>query len=208
MDVLRKPGMASLVVCAFAIGVVMNSALAFVPLAIRTDAGGLNKSLALLPMLVAAGIGTIAGGVTPDASTGKIGVVAWLGVAVSFTWLLIDGTLMRVKPSALVTGLIAIPAGFGMGYLWPTLLGRSQQGSARKNLSSLGGAIQVSRNFGGSTALAILGVPAADPAGFKGGLGLAFVILTVCACAGAFLWLRVKQTVTGDKGVANDNHLA
>jgi predicted MFS family arabinose efflux permease len=177
---LRTAGMPAKLATAFLIGAVSTAALAFIPLALTGKAG--NRSFALLPMMVAAGIGTVVAGLVPRAASKTLGIYTWSGMILSFALLSVGVFFAGALPPA----LCAIPAGFGMGYLWPALLGRSQRGVASGQLASLGGALQISRNAGGSAAVALLGVLVTTEG--SGGTGIALVFCLLGLLAGAGIW--------------------
>jgi hypothetical protein len=189
IDTFREPGMVSMIISALTIGAVSSAALAFAPLAMRSGGEGWGRSVVLIPMMAAAGMGTLASGLVSKKNARALGATAWMGSALSFLLL----AALKIFPSAALAGLAAVPAGFGMGYLWPALLGRSQRGIAAEKLSSLGGMLQLARNLGGSASVSILGVLYAGPEGRVEGVSWIFLSLAVLAITGPFSWLRAKR---------------
>jgi MFS family permease len=186
---LRAAGMPAKLANAALIGATGNAALAFVPLALSGGSPGGNHGFSLLPMMAAAGAGTIVAGFVPRKAAQALASISWAGAVASFG-LLAAGAAYR---GALPPALCAVPAGFGMGYLWPALLGRSQAGIASSRLAGLGGALQVSRNAGGSAGVALLGVLVTMGASSGSGLSLAFVLMGLCACAGLWTGRRAHR---------------
>jgi MFS family permease len=183
---------------ALAIGAVTNSALAFVPLVMGGT--GSKRSFGLLPMMVAAGVGSVLSGIVPMKARKPAATAAWSSSILSFA-LLAASALGRTSLSPAIG---SVPAGFGMGFLWPALLGRSRSGAASSEMAMLGSALQLSRNLGGSAAVSLLGVVAvAGSAGAAGngggdaGLASVFAFLTLAAAAGLCAGLSIDRTPGG-----------
>lgn len=178
------------------IGALTNSALAFVPLALGAD--GPKRSFGLLPMMGAAGLGSVVSGFIPTTARKLAAAAVWSLSILSFALLAASAIGKPILPPAIG----AVPAGFGMGFLWPSLLGRSRAGAAASETAILGSALQLSRNLGGSAAVSLLGVIVSAKSGGSPGLSIAFAFLSLAAAAGLCAGLSMERTRGGKHGRA------
>lgn len=151
MALLKVPAMWKPVLGTLLLGLTTNGAIAYFPLYLQnifarttTETG-----LALLPMLLMAGIASGAGGTLANRFPRQTQAMAWLMVAAGFLLL----TIFHVENILIMAALI----GAGLGLLLPVYLHLAQAAGGEKYLATTSGLIQMARNMGGAMGIPLLG---------------------------------------------------
>lgn len=155
LALLAQPLLGRAALQTLVLGAVTNGAVAYIPLYVQ-GAGGATATgagMALLPMMLAAGIAGGAGAWMGERWPRRVAGAAWLAIGIAFLSL----ALLRTRALPVVTGTSAL-IGLGMGLLLPIFLQTAQQAAGGSRLATASGTIQLARNLGGATGVPLLGV--------------------------------------------------
>ena len=134
------------------LGLVTNSAIAYFPLYLEKVHGqtATVAGLALLPMLLMAGVASGVGGALSNRWSRQAQALAWIFVATGFS-------LLTVLMTSNI-GWTAAIIGAGMGLLLPVYLQSAQHAGGDSHLATASGLIQMARNMGGAMGIPLLGI--------------------------------------------------
>lgn len=181
----------------FLLGVALMSATAYLPLLIQGSLGrdATATGAVLVPMMVAAGVGSGLGGWSASWAPKPISIGAWSCIAASFALLAVISTGHTGNGLAWPAVSAAL-AGLGTGVLGPLLLVDIQAETNKAQAASASGMVQLGRNLGGA-----LGTPALGM--WITALPLATALRNVFACSalvaltGLGAGLLVRRTSKG-----------
>lgn len=187
-QVREHAGLRSTTVAAFALGIVLVSATALVPL-LAQDAMGRSASeagAALVPLMLGVGVGSILGG-RLAAKAGRFALAfGWSAIIAGATVLaLLSAT---AQPGASLGGPVVAASlvGLGIGSIQPILLLRTQDQAEPDRVAAAGALVPFARNLGGAAGTAALGLVILAPQ-LPLGLAVTFAMLAAVAVAGAAL---------------------
>ena len=151
IPLLQIPAMWQPVLGTLFLGVVTNSAVAYVPLYLQKifSQSATQTGLALIPILLMAGIGSGVGGSLANRYPRPTQICAWLSVVVGFL-------LLAIFHPENILGM-AILIGAGLGLLLPVYLQLAQHAGGETHLATASGLIQMARNLGGAMGIPLLG---------------------------------------------------
>lgn len=143
----------------FLLGVTLMSATAYLPLLVQ---GALGRDASatgavLVPMMVAAGLGSALGGWAVSRTHGLVSVLAWSCIVTSFALLTLTSA-GSMGGGVVWPAVAAALAGLGTGVLGPTLLVEIQSGLSKGQAASASGMVQLGRNLGGAIGTPALGL--------------------------------------------------
>ncbi|MFV0405467.1 MAG: MFS transporter [Propioniciclava sp.] len=185
-----QPALRSATAGAFALGVVLVSATALVPLLAQMGMGrsASEAGAVLAPLMVGVGVGSMVGG----RLVGRVGhltiLLAWLLIALGSVGLAIISTQAQAGGSLGWAMGSAAVVGVGIGSIQPILLIRSQEAAAADQVAAAGALVPFARNLGGAAGTAALGLVVLAP-DLRVGLAWAFSVLAAVAVA-AVIGLR------------------
>ncbi|MCC7119522.1 MAG: MFS transporter [Anaerolineales bacterium] len=187
IDLLGHPLLWRAALGTLLLGFVTNGALAYFPLYLE-KIHGLNATatgLALLPILLMAGVASGIGGALASRWKNQTQAVAWILVVVGFS-------LLTVTMSGTVTWMAAL-IGAGMGLLLPVYLQSAQQAAENAHLATASGLIQMARNMGGAMGIPLLGIWLTAGEVNASMFASIFATLTVVGALGLLLGLASPQ---------------
>lgn len=151
LPLLQLPSMWKPVLGTLLLGLVTNGAVAYFPLYLQKIYAqtSTETGFALLPMLLAAGIASGAGGSLTNRYPRQTQAAAWILVFLGFALL----AVFRTESILLMTACI----GMGLGLLLPVYLHTAQQTGGEEHLATASGLIQMARNLGGALGIPLLG---------------------------------------------------
>lgn len=159
MELLSQPVMSLAALGTLLLGTITHGSIAFIPLLVHGshDSMAMDAGAALLPMLLAAGIGSALSGhiaTRPRVVT----IVAWLGITAGLVWFALipggAGTSGTIVPSI----GIGLGLGLGLGILLPIFLEMAQMAAGKNHRATASGVVQLSRNLGGAVGVPLLGI--------------------------------------------------
>lgn len=196
VKLIKEAQLGSTAVFVFLLGIVNNSAITYLSLFYQ-DVLGRNASVSgilLLPMLAAAGLGSIVCGRADVRKQRKLIKLSWLFIGAAFFIIIPAGRIFNGVPAVMST----VPAGFGLGFLLPVFISRSQYLPDGGSRASSGGLVQLSRNLGGTIGVTLLGIWVSDGISIKTGLNGIFA----CLAATGFAALMLSLRNTEDTGIS------
>ena len=133
------------------LGMATNGAIAYFPLYLQKIHAqtATATGLALLPMLLMAGIASGAGGSLASRYSRQTQSAAWILIVLGFSLLAVFHTANIVLVAALI--------GAGLGLLLPVYLHAAQQAGGEVYLATASGLVQMARNLGGALGIPLLG---------------------------------------------------
>jgi len=152
INLLSHPSMWRAALGTLLLGFVTNSAVAYFPLYLEKVHGesATSTGLALLPMLLMAGVGSGVGGALAHRWPRQTQILAWVFVTTGFALLTITRTANIIWMAAII--------GAGMGLLLPVYLELAQHAGGSAHLATASGLVQLARNMGGAMGIPLLGV--------------------------------------------------
>lgn len=165
---------------ALLLGCVTHASIAFLPLLLhgRVAATASGTGAALVPMLLASGVGSALSG-RWMARRRTLTLVSWAQLAVGFLWLMVAGREGGFVATLAPTLLL----GAGTGLLFPVLIDSAASAGGETDRATATGLIQLARNVGGAAGVPLLG------------LGLGAGQLPASAVSGAFAALAALSVV-------------
>jgi MFS family permease len=151
IPLLKVPSMWKPVVGTLLLGLATNGAIAYFPLYLQKIYAqtATATGLALLPMLLMAGIASGVGGSLASRYPRQTQSTAWILVSLGFSLL----AVFHTENILLIAALI----GAGLGLLLPVYLHAAQQAGGEVYLATASGLIQMARNMGGALGIPLLG---------------------------------------------------
>ncbi|MCB8923476.1 MAG: MFS transporter [Ardenticatenaceae bacterium] len=165
------------------LGFVTNSAVAYFPLYLEKiyEQTATSAGLALLPMLLMAGVASGVGGALANGWPRQAQAAAWVLIIAGFLSL----TVMKSSNIGWMTAVI----GAGMGLLLPVYLQLAQQAGGDSHLATASGLVQLARNLGGAMGIPLLGIWLLGGEVGQTAFSFIFATLTTIGFAGLLLGL-------------------
>ncbi|MFV0426487.1 MAG: MFS transporter [Beutenbergiaceae bacterium] len=173
---------------AFALGIVLVSATALVPLLAQNGLGrtATESGVVLVPLMVGVGLGSIVGGRLAQRAGPLMMRLGWVAIALGACTLAVVSADARPASPVLLTGIGGAVVGLGIGSIQPTLLIRTQDEAAPDQVAAAGALVPFARNLGGAAGTAALGLVMLAPS-LTVGIATAFAVLVLVAIVGASL---------------------
>ncbi|HEX2944328.1 MAG TPA: MFS transporter [Clostridia bacterium] len=194
LKLIRETRLGKIAVLVFLLGIINNSSVTYLSLYYQ-EVLGRNASAAgimLLPMLVAAGIGSFECGRVKKRRQNTIVKICWFFLTVAFLAIIPAGRIFNGSLAVAAT----VPAGFAMGFLLPVFLSWSQRLQDGSYRASSGGLIQLLRNLGGTIGVTLPGIWISGVTSVKTGLSGIFLCLAMTGFSALLLNFR-KNSETG-----------
>lgn len=178
----QMPTLRSSALGAFALGLVLVSATALVPLLAQDGMGrsASESGAVLVGLMVGVGAGSIVGGRLAARAARITMVLGWLAIALGAAVLAVLSAQAEPADPLLPAATAAAVVGIGIGSIQPILLMRSQDAAAPDQVAAAGALVPLARNLGGAAGTAGLGLVVLAP-GVPTGLAAAFGTLGVLA---------------------------
>jgi multidrug resistance protein len=151
ISMLKVPSMWQPVLGTLLLGLATNGAIAYFPLYLQKIHAqtATATGLALLPMLLMAGVASGVGGSLASRYPRQTQLTAWFLVMLGFSLL----AIFHAENIMLMAALI----GSGLGLLLPVYLRSAQQAGGQVFLATASGLVQMARNMGGAMGIPLLG---------------------------------------------------
>lgn len=190
---MKKGGFGQAALGATLLGCITHGAIAFVPL-IGPEVGVARSAERLLPMLLAAGFGSLAAGRLSAYLRFSI-PAAWLAALVSFVLF-----AQSADSPAISATIAAAVIGFCTGLLLPLYLAMATDATDAAERGSASGMVQLARNLGGGVGVPLLGihVGAGTPS-----LAFAFAGLAIVCSLALLLSLVLVRHKTHAANISN-----
>jgi len=153
---------------------VLFAGIVFLPLHLQLvrGAGATESGLLLLPLVFGMTLGAVGGG-RLIARSGRYKIFPIVGLALAALMFLALGVSDRVAGDALLSTLVLVPLGIGLGLVMPVMTVAVQNAVDRRDLGAATAAVGFFRSLGGTAGVALFGaVLSADVGRHLGAAGL------------------------------------
>lgn len=180
----RHTGLRKTFLLIFLLGIINGSASTYLSLYYQYSFGmsASKAGILLVPMLASAGAASVVCGWVSKQKRSFIASCTWIAQGISFLCLFLAG-----RSGEVVSVLLTMPVGFGLGFLMPVFLGSSQELVGEESRASSGGMAQLSRNLGGTMGVTVLGIWISGTLPVSSGLEGIFISLSLIAFIAFFI---------------------
>lgn len=194
LGLISSPNLWRAVYGALLLGLVTHSALAYLPLYLEKiqNFKPADTGIALIPMLLMAGVGSGIGGQLTVRFPRQIQIAAWLLILTGFAFL---GIALPYR-TGFVLGLI----GLGLGLAMPEYYNAAQREGGTSRLATSSGLIQMARNLGGAMGIPLLSVWLVSGGSNRTEFSLIFLTLSIIGFSG----LLVTRSLSTPNGRISD----